>query len=164
LGDVLVRSQVTKFKKLKFHTQENIGYGDISLPAEEMQTRACVFTFPEESPAGKYLAGCSPEEAASALRGLGSVLRRIAPVYLLCEARDLGLAERARDPHFGCAALYVYDKYPGGTGLAEALAEKARVILAACLDAVEHCPCRDGCPSCVGPGGNKKGVIALLKA
>ena len=35
LGDLLVRTQVVKFKKLRFHTQENIGFGEIALDAEE---------------------------------------------------------------------------------------------------------------------------------
>ncbi len=56
LGDVLVRSQAEKFKKLRFHSHENIGYGDISLPPEEMQTRAVAILFS---------AGTSGREASS---------------------------------------------------------------------------------------------------
>ncbi|MDR1279079.1 MAG: DEAD/DEAH box helicase, partial [Treponema sp.] len=52
LGDVLVRSQVAKFKKIRFHSHENIGYGDIDLPEEEMQTRALVLLFGGDSAGG----------------------------------------------------------------------------------------------------------------
>ena len=45
LGDVLVRTQATKYKKLKFQTHENVGYGEIDLPADEMHTRATVLLF-----------------------------------------------------------------------------------------------------------------------
>ena len=45
IGDILVRSQATKYKKLKFHTHENLGYGDIHLPADEMHTRTVVLLF-----------------------------------------------------------------------------------------------------------------------
>jgi DEAD/DEAH box helicase domain-containing protein len=98
------------------------------------------------------------------LGGAGQLIKLIAPVYLLCDPRDLGVAERVRDPHFGVSALYIYDKYPGGTGLAESLAEKAGELFKHAYLAVERCPCKEGCPSCVGPGGNKKGTVELLGA
>ncbi|MDR1930993.1 MAG: DEAD/DEAH box helicase [Treponema sp.] len=164
LGDVLVRSQVSKFKKIRFHTHENIGYGDIDLSEEEMQTRALMLLFGPESPGGRVLAALDEEAAASVLSGAGSLVKSIAPVYLLCDPRDLGIAGRVRDPHFAVPALYIYDKYPGGTGLAEALAGKIGTVFAAARRAAAKCPCKGGCPSCVGPGGNKQGTAEFLAA
>jgi DEAD/DEAH box helicase domain-containing protein len=164
LCDVLVRSQVAKFKKIRFHTHENIGYGDITLPEEEMQTRSLVLLFGPNTRGGICLAGFDEEETGSVLFGAGTLIKRIAPMYLLCDSRDIGMAERVRDPHFGIPALYVYDKYPGGTGLSEALARRADHLFASIYQAVERCPCKEGCPSCVGPGGNKAGTRAFLKA
>src|SRR5262249_13485391 len=37
-GDVLVRSQVVGFKKIKFFTNENVGSGKLELPENEMHT------------------------------------------------------------------------------------------------------------------------------
>jgi DEAD/DEAH box helicase domain-containing protein len=163
LGDVLVRSQVSKFKKLRFRTHENIGYGSIDLAEEEMQTRALVFLFGPDTGGGAFLAGFDEESLAWILSGAGTLIKTIAPVFLLCDSRDLGVAERARDPHFGIPALYIYDKYPGGTGLSEALAQKAALLFKTILKTIESCPCEKGCPSCVGPGGNKAGTGAFLK-
>ena len=164
LGDVLVRSQAAKFKKIRFHTHENVGYGDISLPEEEMQTKALVFLFGEDTKGGEALSTLDEASKSLVLSGTGSLIKTIAPVYLLCDPRDLGVAERARDPHFGISALYIYDKYPGGTGLSERLAQKAGELFNHVRFAVERCPCKNGCPSCVGPEGNKKGTLELLKA
>jgi DEAD/DEAH box helicase domain-containing protein len=75
----------------------------------------------------------------------------VAPVFLLCDPRDLGVAERLRDPTFGCPALYIYDAYPGGTGLAEGLLSNAAPILRGALELVAGCACAEGCPSCIGP-------------
>jgi DEAD/DEAH box helicase domain-containing protein len=130
-----------------------------------MQTRALILTFDPQTRAGKVLAAVSNEEAAAAmLAGAGTLVKTIAPVYLLCDPRDLGIAERIRDPHFGVPALYIYDRYPGGTGLAEALSRKTAEVFAAAFRVVERCPCRSGCPSCVGPGGGKAGTKQLLAA
>jgi DEAD/DEAH box helicase domain-containing protein len=164
LGDVLVRSQAAKFKKIRFHTHENIGYGEINLPEEEMQTRALVLLFSPETSGGRMIASMNEEEAGSVLSGAGTLVRLIAPVYLLCDPRDLGIAERVRDPHFGVPALYIYDKYPGGTGLSEALSGMMNKLLSSVFSAIEKCPCKSGCPSCVGAGGNKRGTLDFLAA
>ncbi|MDR0390196.1 MAG: DUF1998 domain-containing protein, partial [Spirochaetaceae bacterium] len=163
LSDVLVRSQVSKFKKLRFRTHENIGYGNIELPAEEMQTRSAVFLFGPDTLGGKLLKTFDEENIASILSGAGTLIKTIAPVFLLCDGRDLGIAERVRDPHFGIPALYVYDKYPGGTGLSEALVRKAPLLFTTILKTIESCPCKEGCPSCVGPGANKAGTRDFLR-
>jgi DEAD/DEAH box helicase domain-containing protein len=164
LGDVLVRSQAAKFKKIRFHTHENIGYGDIDMPEEEMQTRALVLLFGPDTAGGGVLAAMDGEAAGSVLSGAGTLIKTIAPVFLLCDPRDLGVAWRVRDPHFGVPALYIYDKYPGGTGLAEALAGKAGAVFEAVYRRVTACPCEKGCPSCVGPGENKGGAGKFLGA
>ena len=164
LGDVLVRSQVTRFKKIRFHTHENIGYGDINLGEEETQTRALVLLFSPATAGGKSLAALDEQGAASVLSAAGALIRLIAPVFLLCDPRDFGVAERVRDPHFGVPALYIYDRYPGGTGLSEALSRRTGELFASIRQVVEHCPCKSGCPSCVGPGGNKTGAGAFLRA
>ena len=52
IGDILVRTLATKFKKLKFNTHENVGYGEIDLPPEEMHTRSVVLLFSPDSRAG----------------------------------------------------------------------------------------------------------------
>jgi DEAD/DEAH box helicase domain-containing protein len=163
LGDVLVRTQVTKFKKLRFHTHENIGFGEISQGEEEMQTRALVLLFDDGSAAGRLLAAAGEEAASSALTGTGKLVRQIAGVFLLCDSRDLGIAARVRDPHFGSAALYIYDKYPGGAGLAEALAPRCPEMLAAVFRSLAACPCKSGCPSCVGPGQDKATALSFLE-
>jgi len=164
LSDVLVRSQVTKFKKIKFgDKEENIGYGDINLSEEEIQTRSFILTFPSHSEGGKILLNMDEQSIGKALSGAGTMVRYIAPLFLLCDPRDLGIAERVRDPHFSVPALYIYDKYPGGTGLAESLAQRITPLLGAILQALRQCPCKNGCPSCVGTVGGKNAAGKLLE-
>jgi DEAD/DEAH box helicase domain-containing protein len=164
LGDALVRTQVTRFKKLRFHTHENIGYGDIDLPEEEMQTRALALLFPAQSLGGAALRAYDEEGKGAALKGLGTLIRQIAGMFLLCDRADLGIAERVRDPHFDVPAIFIYDKYPGGTGLAEALSRRIGTLFTTLRQVVTACPCENGCPACVGPGGDKARTLGLLTA
>ncbi len=158
VGDILVRTQVAKFKKLKFHSHENVGYGDISLPEEEMHTRSLALVFSPESPAGRSFEALPPGSGAPVLGRLGTLIKNVAPVFLLCDPGDIGVAERLKDPHFGDSALYVFDRYPGGSGLSEALVARLPEVLNAAADLVRRCPCREGCPSCVGPRDSKEEI------
>lgn len=177
LGDVLVRRQVAKFKKLKYGTHENIGYGEIFIPEDEMHTRSVVILFPGGTPAGRYLSDLIEEERETVLSRTGTILRNVAPFFLLCESFDLGVAERVRDPHFQMPALYIYDKYPGGIGLSEGFGEKLDSIRTAAGEVIAGCPCLRGCPACIGPEeavsdqyspdeefNPKEGVVSFLEA
>ncbi len=151
VADILVRSNVAKFKKIRFHTHENIGYGDIALPEEEMHTRAAVFVFSPGTRSGVALESLRTEEIGPVIARLGTVIKNVAPVFLLCDPGDIGVAERVRDPHFDRPCLYVYDAYPGGTGLAETFVQKIRDVTVSAYHLIRSCPCAEGCPSCVGP-------------
>jgi DEAD/DEAH box helicase domain-containing protein len=164
LGDILVRSQVTKYKKIRFHTHENIGYGDIALPEEEMHTRAMMLVFEENTVAGRVFSSLSEEQRVQVIAGLGTLYRRIAPFFLLCDVRDLGTSERLKDPHFNCPVLFVFDRYPGGTGLAEKLMERLDRVNGAAADLLQTCSCEEGCPSCVGPRDKDVEVTGNPKA
>jgi DEAD/DEAH box helicase domain-containing protein len=150
VGDILVRTQAAKFKKLKFNTHENIGYGDIHLPEEEMHTRCVVILFAEQTSAGTAFNNLDETEKIPVISRLGYLIKNVAPVFLLCDPRDIGIAERLKDTHFGCPCLYIYDSYPGGTGLSEGFTERAPDIIHAALERIEFCSCQSGCPSCIG--------------
>jgi DEAD/DEAH box helicase domain-containing protein len=171
LGDILVRSQVTKFKKIRYHSHENIGYGDIMLPEEEMHTRSLMLVFDKNTRCAGLLAERPEEERAQIIAGLGSLYRKIAPFFLLCDPRDIGVSERLRDPHFEAPAIYIFDRYPGGTGLADKFLEKIADIRTAAAQLLLECPCEEGCPSCIGPrdktveitANPKKAIVEFVK-
>ncbi len=180
IGDLLVRTQVAKFKKLRFHTHENIGFGEIALDAEERETRGMILLLGKREADGMTDAGADfPTEIslpggfgeldeasqAEVLSGIGTLVRSVAPFFLLCDRRDIGVAPRVRDPHFGCPALYVYDTAPGGSGLSEALAHKFHEVFAVAADRTRNCECDSGCPSCIGvdvTGSNIKAAATEL--
>ena len=84
----MVASLVTLFKKLKFGTDENVGWGPIDLPELELQTTAYWLT--AEGLAG----GWRRNELDIALMGAGRAIQTVAAVLLMVDPRDLG----PRDP------------------------------------------------------------------
>ncbi len=157
LGDVLVRSVAAKFKKIRFSSHENVGYGEIDLPDEQMHTRAVMVPLTRENRLRAALDEMSPAARPVALNRLARLLRDVAPVFLMSVPQDLGVHASVRDPHFGEPAFFLYDRYPGGSGLAEAFTAAVASIVAAARDRVEGCSCTSGCPSCVGPVDSSEG-------
>lgn len=150
LGDLLVRKQVSKYKKLKFHTHENLGYGVIHLPEDEIHTWGTALSIKKDGRAGSCFENLPMHEQQIALVALAKLIENVAPLFLLCDRKDLGVSERIRDPHTKLPTIFVYDNHPGGTGMAEGLSRILAPLLGAVLELLENCPCQDGCPSCVG--------------
>jgi DEAD/DEAH box helicase domain-containing protein len=188
-GELLVAEQVVGFKKIKFDTMENVGAGEVELPQQEMQTAGLWLTMAPEA-----LAELSPDRDAlvDGLRGLAHLLHHLAPLFLMCDVRDLGAwlgdgpppaggpgeaprvltAQRTRARLLAAErfepTVYLYDNHPGGIGLTEKLFELLPELLARARQTLAACPCRAGCPSCVGPvnevGRQAKPVAAGLVA
>ena len=161
-GEVLVSSIVTLFKKMKLDTQENLGWGPVTLPELEVQTTACWWTLPD-SIADKY----TREELQGAMVGISHIIEHIAPVFLMCSPRDIGVVYHVRDPFTNRPTLFLYDNCAGGVGLSDRVYEMDDELFKEARRMLMDCPCADGCPSCVGPpsdvgAGGKRIAIELL--
>ena len=184
-GEVLVAEKVVGFKKIKMGTLENVGSGEVELPQQEMQTTAAWLTVGPE-----VLARVNPSraEVIDGLRAVTYLLHHLAPIFLLCDIRDLGswlgdttpatsgvvatresAKRRLMDADQFNPTIYLYDSHAGGIGLAEHVFEILPDLLRRGLATLEACACRAGCPSCVGPvnevGRRAKATAqALLRA
>jgi len=105
----------------------------------------------------------------SGLSGLAYVLGNLAPLFLMCDAGDLAThVEPVENQTFGQPTIVLYDAIPAGIGFSQKLFEMHEELMARALELVRKCPCADGCPSCVGPGGEngyggKQETLEILK-
>ena len=144
-GEVMVASLVTLFKKLKFLTDENVGWGPIDLPELELQTTAYWLT------AETSRAHWRRDDLDVALLGAGRAIQTVAAIALMVDPRDLGLVTQVRSPHSEQPTIYLYEAVPGGIGLAERLWDRHAELLARAADLIASCGCEAGCPACTGP-------------
>jgi DEAD/DEAH box helicase domain-containing protein len=144
-GEVMVASLVTLFKKLKFGTDENVGWGPIDLPELELQTTAYWLT------AERLATAWRRDDLDVALLGAGRAIQTVASVLLMVDPRDLGLVAQVRSPHSEEPTIYLYEAIPGGVGLSERLWQRHDELLEAAASLVAACPCDAGCPACTGP-------------
>ena len=86
-GEVLVAEKVVGFKKIKISTMENVGSGEVELPQQEMQTTAAWLTI---DPALLAEISSHRDELVDGLRALTRLLHSLAPIFLLCDIRDIG--------------------------------------------------------------------------
>lgn len=104
----------------------------------------------------------------SGLAGLGFVLGNLAPLFLMCDTRDLGVHTDPAGTINGKPCVVLYDLVPAGIGFSQKLFEIHDELIERAFELVSQCPCEDGCPSCVGPGGEngvggKAETLAILR-
>jgi DEAD/DEAH box helicase domain-containing protein len=175
MGDVHVVRRVAGYKKIRYYTHENVGYGNVSLPDSEMHTTAAWWTV---EPGALDQALPLRSEALDGFLGAAYALHHIAALVSLAELRDIGrsvgngdgawsvVADGAGRPTLRDArgsdcnpadvpefrpTLFLYDNYPGGIGLAAPLFDQRQALVRRARDLIERCPCVEGCPACVGP-------------
>ena len=242
-GEILVTSQVTGFQKIQWFTQEQLGFGEVSLPPSELITKGYWIELNNQTiskirhqnlwrndpleygPNWKIMRNqarardgyicqvCGIKEkekehdvhhktpfriyksfeqanvlenlitlcptchrkaesvvrVRSGLSGLAYITGHLAPFFVMCDYHDLGVHS---DPHSSLAegnpVVIIYDQVPAGIGLSARLYELHYDLINNAYEQVRDCVCQDGCPSCVGLGGEyglggKSETIAILK-
>lgn len=174
-GEVHVVRRVSGYKKIRYYTHENIGYGPVNLPDQELHTTAVWWQLPQAA-LGKAFA--SRQDALDGFLGASHALHVVATVAVMADARDLqkavgngdgawfALADqsgrgqlRGVEGAEGAASLeqafvptvYLYDNFPGGVGLSEPLWQRQGELVQRAGELVQRCDCKAGCPACVGP-------------
>jgi DEAD/DEAH box helicase domain-containing protein len=162
-GEVLVTALATVYKKLTMYTHENVGWGKIHLPEQELQTTSYWLSLADDA-----APGWPRERVEVALAGLGNLLHGLAPLFLMCDPHDLGLAVEVRSPHTERPTVYLFDMTPGGVGFSERLFRATDALLERAREHLAACDCEAGCPACVGPayalGADVKAAVAELIA
>ncbi len=172
-GEVHVARKVVGYKKIKFYTSENVGYGDVNLPEREMHTTSYWFTIPWDMLNTLQL---TRSDVVDGLAGLAYCLHHISAMLVMADIRDVDwcigdksgewyvrhgsnhrvitaapsqpvkVIEDAYDP-----TVFVFDAYPGGIGFSENLFDRHDELIRAVRSVIASCRCEHGCPMCVGP-------------
>jgi DEAD/DEAH box helicase domain-containing protein len=174
-GEVHLVKRVTGYKKIRYYSHDNVGYGKIDLPDQEMHTTAVWW---QVNPASLEKAFESRQIALDGFLGASYSLHIIATMRMLAEPGDIGKAvgdgnarwfatlhangrgelrnqqDEVIDPaqmdRF-TPTLFLYDNYPGGIGLSAPLCDKRDTVVQEAQQLIAECDCHHGCPNCIGP-------------
>jgi len=83
----------------------------------------------------------------------------LAPLFLMCDARDVGFGLDLRSRETGAPTITFYDQVPEGIGLAEELYALFPRLMRAAVERIAACSCEQGCPSCIGPVAPTSGPL-----
>lgn len=174
-GEVHVLRRVSGYKKIRYYSHENIGYGPVNLPDQELHTTAMWWQLPQAILDAAFE---RRQDALDGFLGAAYALHVVASVAVMAEARDLQKAVGSGDGAWFAAAdgrgrgqirsadgslrdiaqadrfvptVYLYDNFPGGVGLSDPLWRRQTELVQRAAELVERCDCRAGCPACVGP-------------
>lgn len=174
-GEVHVVRRVAGYKKIRYYTHENIGYGPVNLPDQEMHTTSLWWQLPQAELDARF---ASRQDALDGFLGAAYALHVVAKVAVMADAADLQKAVGSGDGAWFAIAdgrgrgqlratdgsavdvatndqfvptVYLYDNYPGGVGQSEPLWRRQRELVTRAHELVERCDCKAGCPACVGP-------------
>ncbi|MBI1396349.1 MAG: DEAD/DEAH box helicase [Betaproteobacteria bacterium] len=175
-GEVHVVRRVAGYKKIRYYTHENVGYGNVNLPDQEMHTTAVWWELHPEALARAF---GSRFEALDGFLGAAYALHHVAALLSLAELRDIGRSVGDGEAGWSAVldangrpaartidgrtvdvaaahlpfrpAVHLYDNYPGGIGISAPLFELRTQVVAHATALVDRCACAHGCPACIGP-------------
>ena len=168
-GEVHVVRRVSGYKKIRYYTHENVGYGDVDLPDYEMHTTAIWWRMHPDALEHHFP---NLSDALDGFQGAAYALHYVAALASMSEVMDLGRAVGSGDGEWFDAdqpahrrgrmrdagessvfepTIFLYDNYPGGMGLSAPLFKMRERLLGDAITLIERCECAIGCPACVGP-------------
>ena len=168
-GDINIDEAVSMFKKLQFHTHQNLGYATLTQPLQkDYDTESTWITMPANV-VRTYRGMLVPDKMGRLVlnnhfEGVMYAIKNAAMMVTMTERDDIDavMSNNAIIPDAETeqkVSLFIYDKYEGGLGYSEKIYDLVPEILDNAIKMVKGCPCEDGCPACVGDYNLNKNMV-----
>ncbi|MBN1296550.1 DEAD/DEAH box helicase, partial [bacterium] len=145
-GRLRVREKVTGYKTRRILDGSVVSHDELDFPELVFETRGLWMSYPQSIIDEMIRAGHHP---MSGLHAFEHALIGLYPLISLCDRNDLAGISTQFHHQTQSAAVFVYDGYPGGLGLAESALDRFRELIVATRNHVASCPCETGCPYCI---------------
>ena len=145
-ADVTRKKQVTGFQRRDHRTGEIVTEETLDLPETTLSTRALYLTLP---PGLEELMQTMSGSFEGGLHAAQHALVATFPLVILCDRRDVGSVSTTDHPQSATSALFIYDGYRGGVGLARNGYDHIERLLQHTWELLADCGCADGCPACI---------------
>ncbi|MFO7783447.1 MAG: DEAD/DEAH box helicase [Desulfatiglandales bacterium] len=167
-GHLKVTEQVTGYEKRALPGRELLGVVPLDLPSRTFET---VGFWIEIEPVIRRMVESRGLHFMGGIHAIEHGAIGIFPLFALCDRNDIGGICYPYHPELDKGAIFIYDGYPGGVGLAQRGFEVVSELLERTLEHLRGCDCEDGCPSCIhspkcGSGNkplDKKAAILVLE-
>jgi DEAD/DEAH box helicase domain-containing protein len=166
--EMLATETITGYEKRRLFSQELLGTEALDLPRQTFET---VGFWIEIEPDLMKRIQAAKLHFMGGIHAVEHAAISMFPLFALCDRNDIGGISIPLHPQVEKAAIFIYDGYPGGIGLAARGYEVILPLLEKTKDLVASCSCPDGCPACIhspkcGSGNkplDKEAALAILK-
>ena len=145
-GRLKVTENFLSYEKRRLPGQELLGQVALELPSQVFETVGMWLEIPDQVKNAVYAEGL---HFMGGIHALEHTLISMFPLFALADRYDIGGISHPAHPQVGRAAIFIYDGYPGGVGLAARAYEIMEDLLKRTQELISACPCEDGCPSCI---------------
>ena len=167
-GLLKVTEQVTGYEKRALPGQELMGNFSLEFPSQTFET---IGFWVEIEPVINVLLDREGLQLMGGIHAIEHGSIGIFPLFALCDRNDIGGICYPYHPQVEKTAIFIYDGYPGGVGLAQRGYEVILELFQKTLEHIRACECEDGCPSCIhspkcGNGNkplDKKAAVVILE-
>jgi DEAD/DEAH box helicase domain-containing protein len=168
-GRLRVTERVVGYEKRRISGQDLLSAHPLELPPLIFETVGIWIEMDDFVREGVKRAGL---HFMGGIHAIEHVIIALFPLFALCDRDDVGGISIPMHPQLGKAAIFIYDGYPEGVGLAERAYEVIQELMEAALSMLESCECEDGCPGCIhspkcGSGNkplDKNAAMLILRA
>ncbi len=168
LGRLRVTEYILAYEKRRLPSQELLGTNALELPPQTFQT---VGFWIEIEPSVARAVQTSKMHFMGGIHAMEHALISMFPLFALCDRNDIGGISIPMHPQINKGAVFIYDGYPGGIGLAARGFEIIENLLEKTKELILSCTCSDGCPACIhspkcGSGNkplDKEASLAVLR-
>ena len=146
LGRVRVTEQVVRYEKRNLYSGELLDNLSLDLPSQSFET---IGFWLEIEDVFQKMVRQRKLHFMGAIHALEHALISMFPLFALCDRNDIGGIAVPRHLQLQKSAIFIYDGYPGGVGLAARGFDMIEELLEKTVELIAACPCDLGCPSCI---------------
>lgn len=146
LGKLRVTERIVGYEKRLLRGQELLGVYPLELPPHEFETIGLWIEI------DKVIQKRVDDRGLHFMGGIHAIEHAaisMFPLFALCDRNDIGGIAYPFHPQVEKSAVFIYDGYDGGVGLAARGYEVIEELLGRTLNLISRCSCEIGCPSCI---------------
>jgi len=146
LGRVRVTEQVVGYEKRNLYSGELLDSLTLDLPSQSFET---IGFWLEIDDILQQMVRQKKLHFMGGIHALEHALISMFPLFALCDRNDIGGIAVPLHIQLQKSAVFIYDGYPGGVGLAARGFDMIEELLKKTVELIAACPCDLGCPSCI---------------
>jgi len=146
LGRLRVTQEFKEYVRRRISDQQKISSHPLDLPPVVYETVGLWWEIPDEV---REAAARAEHHFMGSIHATEHAAISLFPLLTICDRNDIGGISYPAHPQTGGSAVFIYDGYPGGIGLAAKGFEQIEALLEKTGSLVSSCSCESGCPSCI---------------